>query len=109
MSAKLSERMQKRATAVSKRDLLETLVHVLDRQAQGDTRKGKLRSARVPRGKRVLAAIRHGENTWERLHTYFPESFWSMLGSTLGDLQRAEKIHRDNWGMFRLGPRKGAY
>ena len=64
----------------------------------------RLRNARVPRDKRVLAAIRHGENTWERLHAYFPEIFWSMLGSTLTDLQRTEKIHRDHWGTFRLGP-----
>jgi hypothetical protein len=105
----LSERSLKHAKAVSKRQLLDTLVRAVDRQASQDVRKQKLRSARMPREKRVLVAIKRGENTWERLHTYFPETYWTMLGSSLTALQRQEKIHRDNWGTFRIGPRKGMY
>jgi hypothetical protein len=107
--SKFGERSMNRAKAASKVELLNTLVRVLDRQASQDTRKRALRSARLPREKRVLVAIKRGENTWERLHAYFPETYWTMLVHSLELLQRQEKIHRDNWGTFRIGPRKGSY
>jgi hypothetical protein len=90
----------------TKVETLGALVRVLDRQAKDARERVAERGARAATDDNVLAAVGHGENTWERLHDYFPESQWKGMAQSLERLQRGEALHRDAQLTFRLGGRK---
>ena len=91
----------------TKLEVLDKLLHVLHLQRVEARRAAAEREARAATDEHVLAAIRGGENTWERLHAHFPEHAWKTLRQTLERLQRQEEIHRNEHLDFRLGPRGG--
>jgi len=88
-------------------EVLDKLLHVLDLKDKEDRRAAAARDARTATDEHVIAAIRGGENTWERLHAHFPEKEWKTLGQTLNRLQRQERVHRTQHLDFRLGRRGG--
>lgn len=96
----------RRGSAPTKREVLGKLLDVLEAQEAETRRLIAERNAREATDESVLNAIRRGEHTWKRLHAFFPERQWKALGEALSRLQRSERVHRDEWLDFRLGPRK---
>jgi len=92
--------------APTKIEVLRALLRVLDIQAAEQRKAREEREERQATSESVLAAIRSGKDTWERLHAFFPEHQWKALGRALTALQRAESVHRNEHGTFWLGPRK---
>ena len=93
-------------TTPTKLELLSALLRALEAREAWDDAARKERSARALTEATCLDAIRRGENTWERLHAWFPESEWSRLLPVTSALQRAELCHRDEWLTFRVGARR---
>lgn len=90
-------------TAPKPLEILSCLLRVLENQAAEAREAIAIREARIVTADSVLAAIRQCENTWNRLHAWFPESQWKALTAELDRLQRAEQIYRDSHLDFRLG------
>jgi hypothetical protein len=96
-------------SALSKLEVLVALLSVLERQDADRARAVAERGARVATDEEVLAAIGAGEDTWERLHAFFPESQLGDLGRVLDRLQRSERAHRDERLRFRVGARRARW
>ena len=101
------KRTAPRSGPPTKLETLSALGRVLDTRAAHERDAREEREARVASTSGVERAIRQGENTWERLHAYFPESQWSALGRELEKGQREERFHRPSSLRFQLGPAKG--
>jgi hypothetical protein len=89
--------------------VLSALLRVLDAKEVHERGAREEREARAASAPNVETAIRHGENTWERLHAHFPESQWPELGRELERGQREERFHRPSNLTFQLGARKGRW
>jgi hypothetical protein len=87
-------------------ETLAALLRVTEAQEQHDLKAAAERRARVVTDETLLAAVKNGENTWERLHAYFPESQWRTMAEEAERLQRGGELHRDAHSVFRAGERK---
>jgi hypothetical protein len=87
-------------------ETLAALLRVTEAQEQHDLKVAAERRARVVTDETLLAAVKNGENTWERLHAYFPESQWQAMAAEAERLQRGGELHRDAHSVFRAGERK---
>ena len=87
-------------------EVLSVLIRVLDAQQAQEAEQRAVRCARSADAESVLAAITKGENTWERLHAFFPETSWKSLGQSLETLQRTERCYRPESLRFQTGRRK---
>jgi hypothetical protein len=91
----------------NKHEILAALLRALDARDAVERERLRIRNARTITPESVLTAIRIGNNTWERLHEFFPEPQWTALGAELNDAQRADRIWRCSGLLFRLGARPG--
>jgi hypothetical protein len=94
------------ATKPSSLETLAALLRVTEAQERHEREQIAERRARVVTSEGLLAAVKSGENTWERLHAYFPETEWRPLAQELEKLQREGALHRGSDLVFRAGARK---
>jgi hypothetical protein len=92
--------------APSKLEVLSALLRATETNARREREERAEREARVVTSESVMRAIRQGEDTWARIHAWFPESAWPALGRELDRLQREERIHRGESLRFSIGARK---